>query len=42
MLRQQLESASVIVFSAILSNTASEVGYVLLVPLGAIIFLAGP
>ena len=30
----------VIVFSAILSNTASEVGYVLLVPLGAIIFLA--
>jgi len=30
----------VIVFSAILSNTASEVGYVLLVPLGAIIFLS--
>lgn len=30
----------VIVFSGILSNTASEVGYVLLVPLGAIIFLA--
>ena len=30
----------VIVFTAILSNTASEVGYVLLVPLGAIIFLA--
>ncbi len=30
----------VIVFSAILSNTASEVGYVLLIPLGAIIFLA--
>jgi aminobenzoyl-glutamate transport protein len=29
----------VIVFSGILSNTASEVGYVLLVPLGAIIFL---
>lgn len=30
----------VIVFAGILSNTASEVGYVLLVPLGAIIFLA--
>lgn len=30
----------VIVFSGILSNTASEVGYVLLVPLGAIIFLS--
>ncbi len=30
----------VVVFSAILSNTASEVGYVLLVPLGAIIFLS--
>jgi aminobenzoyl-glutamate transport protein len=30
----------VIVFSGILSNTASEVGYVLLVPLGGIIFLA--
>jgi aminobenzoyl-glutamate transport protein len=30
----------VIVFSGVLSNTASEVGYVLLVPLGAIIFLA--
>ena len=30
----------VIVFSGILSNTASEVGYVLLVPLAAIIFLA--
>ncbi len=30
----------VIVFSGILSNTASEVGYVLLIPLGAIIFLA--
>jgi len=30
----------VIVLSGILSNTASEVGYVLLVPLGAIIFLA--
>jgi len=29
-----------IVFSGILSNTASEVGYVLLVPLGAIIFQA--
>jgi aminobenzoyl-glutamate transport protein len=29
-----------IVFSGILSNTASEVGYVLLVPLGAMIFLA--
>jgi aminobenzoyl-glutamate transport protein len=29
-----------IVFSGILSNTASEVGYVLLVPLGAIIFHA--
>jgi aminobenzoyl-glutamate transport protein len=30
----------VIVFTGILSNTASEVGYVLLVPLAAIIFLA--
>jgi len=30
----------VIVFSGILSNTASEIGYVLLVPLSAIIFLA--
>lgn len=30
----------VIVFSGILSNTASEVGYVLLVPLSAIIFLS--
>ncbi len=30
----------VMVFAGILSNTASEVGYVLLVPLGAIIFLA--
>ena len=30
----------VIVFAGILSNTASEVGYVLLVPLAAIIFLA--
>lgn len=30
----------VIVFSGILSNTASEVGYVLLVPLSGIIFLA--
>jgi aminobenzoyl-glutamate transport protein len=30
----------VIVFSGILSNTASEVGYVLLIPLAAIIFLA--
>jgi aminobenzoyl-glutamate transport protein len=30
----------VIVFAGILSNTASEVGYVLLVPLGALIFLA--
>ena len=30
----------VIVFSGVLSNTASEVGYVLLVPLGAMIFLA--
>lgn len=30
----------VLVFSGVLSNTASEVGYVLLVPLGAIIFLA--
>jgi aminobenzoyl-glutamate transport protein len=30
----------VIVFAGILSNTASEVGYVLLVPLGAMIFLA--
>jgi aminobenzoyl-glutamate transport protein len=29
-----------IVFSGILSNTASEVGYVVLVPLGGIIFLA--
>jgi aminobenzoyl-glutamate transport protein len=29
-----------IVFSGIVSNTASEVGYVLLVPLGAMIFLA--
>ncbi|MFW5662144.1 MAG: AbgT family transporter, partial [Bacteroidota bacterium] len=29
----------VIVFSGILSNTASEVGYVLLVPLGGIIFM---
>ncbi len=29
----------VIVFSGVLSNTASEVGYVLLVPLGGIIFL---
>lgn len=29
----------IIVFSGILSNTASEVGYVLLVPLGAIMFL---
>lgn len=30
----------VIVFSGVLSNTASEVGYVLLIPLAAIIFLA--
>ena len=30
----------VIVFAGILSNTASEVGYVLLVPLGAMIFKA--
>ena len=30
----------VIVFSGVLSNTASEVGYVLLVPLSAVIFLA--
>ncbi|MCB0259244.1 MAG: AbgT family transporter [Calditrichaeota bacterium] len=30
----------VIVFAGVLSNMASEVGYVLLVPLGAIIFLA--
>lgn len=30
----------VIVFSGVLSNMASEVGYVLLVPLGAIIFLS--
>lgn len=30
----------VIVFAGVLSNAASEVGYVLLVPLGAIIFLA--
>jgi aminobenzoyl-glutamate transport protein len=30
----------VIVFSGVLSNTASEVGYVLLVPLAAIIFLS--
>lgn len=30
----------VIVFAGILSNTASEVGYVLLIPLSAIIFLA--
>jgi aminobenzoyl-glutamate transport protein len=30
----------VIVMAGILSNTASEVGYVLLVPLGAVIFLA--
>jgi len=30
----------VVVFSGVLSNAASEVGYVLLVPLGAIIFLA--
>ena len=29
----------VIVFSGVLSNTASEIGYVLLVPLGGIIFL---
>ncbi len=30
----------VIVFAGVISNTASEVGYVLLVPLGGIIFLA--
>jgi aminobenzoyl-glutamate transport protein len=30
----------VIVFAGVLSNTASEVGYVLLVPLGAMIFLS--
>jgi aminobenzoyl-glutamate transport protein len=30
----------VVVFAGVLSNTASEIGYVLLVPLGAIIFLA--
>lgn len=30
----------ILVFSGILSNTASEVGYVLLIPLGAIIFQA--
>lgn len=30
----------VIVFAGVLSNTASEVGYVLLVPLGAVIFLS--
>jgi aminobenzoyl-glutamate transport protein len=30
----------VIVFAGILSNTASEIGYVLLVPLGAVIFMA--
>jgi len=30
----------IIVFSGVLSNTASEVGYVLLVPLAAVIFLA--
>lgn len=30
----------VLVFAGVLSNTASEVGYVLLVPLGGIIFLA--
>ena len=30
----------VLVFAGVISNTASEVGYVLLVPLGAIIFLA--
>lgn len=30
----------VVVFAGIMSNTASEVGYVLLVPLGGIIFLA--
>ncbi|RDV13179.1 AbgT family transporter [Pontibacter diazotrophicus] len=30
----------VLVFSGVLSNTASEVGYVLLVPLAAVIFLA--
>ncbi len=33
-------STFVVVFAGILSNTASEVGYVLLVPLSAIIFLA--
>ncbi len=31
---------AVIVFAGVLSNTASEVGYVLLVPLAAVIFLA--
>jgi aminobenzoyl-glutamate transport protein len=31
---------AVVVFSGVLSNTASEVGYVLLVPLAAIIFLS--
>jgi aminobenzoyl-glutamate transport protein len=31
---------AVIVFAGVLSNTASEVGYVLLVPLSAVIFLA--
>ncbi|MEZ4775271.1 MAG: AbgT family transporter [Bacteroidia bacterium] len=31
---------SVVVFAGVLSNMASEIGYVLLVPLGAIIFLA--
>ncbi|MDW8393392.1 MAG: AbgT family transporter [Chitinophagales bacterium] len=30
----------VVVFAGVISNTASEVGYVLLVPLGAMIFLA--
>ena len=30
----------VVVFAGVLSNTASEVGYVLLVPLAAVIFLA--
>ncbi|MBN1543042.1 AbgT family transporter [candidate division KSB1 bacterium] len=30
----------VLVFTGVLSNTASEVGYVLLVPLGAVIFMA--
>jgi aminobenzoyl-glutamate transport protein len=30
----------IIVFSGVLSNTASEIGYVLLVPLAAVIFLA--